>query len=289
MLELRSSPTAAALVAAGSRRLRRDADRFSRRGDEELQARELLEHAAGRELDDDDEVGQQAVRRFSQLLERRARGEPVPYIRGYEEFGGLRFSVGPGAFVPRQSTEFLARQAVRRLRGRRAPIAADLATGVGAVAVVIAHEVPAATVYGTDIAPAALRLARANARANGVLNVRFMAGSLFHPLPPQLRGSFDVVASHPPYVPTSEVGDLPAEVAVFEPIDSLTDDSDDGLGLVRVLVSEARDWLKPGGWLCVEVASDAARSLRSMMSRAGYRDTQSTRGSPYSRVLVGRR
>jgi release factor glutamine methyltransferase len=278
------------LIAAGQKRLLREVDRFSRYGDERLQARELLEHAARGDVYDDDEIDVRTRRRYEGLLERRAKGEPIGYIRGYEEFRGIRLTVRPGAFIPRESTQFLAEQAIRRLRGRKRPVAADIATGIGAVALAIARDVPGATAYGTDISPVALSLARANARRHRLPNVRFLTGSGFEPLPRKLRGSLDVIVSHPPYVPTSEVGELPVELLDFEPVESLTDSSDDGLGFVRMLVRYSRDWLKPDGWLCLEVGPDLARTVRSMLVRAGYRSVRSTHGvSPYTRVLVAKR
>lgn len=278
------------LIEAAHERLRRHVDRFSRYGDERAQARELLEYAAGGELDDDDEIDPRTRVAFEGLVERRAKGEPVPYIRGYEVFLGMRLAVEPGVFIPRETTEFLARQAIRRLRGRTDPVAADLATGVGAVAIAIARHVPNARVYGADISRSAVTMARANARSNGVGNVTFVAGSMFEPLPKRLRGSVDVIASHPPYVATRELRDLPAEVIDFEPVQTLTDSSRDGLGFVRALVLDARAWLKPGGWLCVEIASDLTRTLRSMLSGAGYREIKSTRARRLdTRVVVGRR
>jgi release factor glutamine methyltransferase len=281
--------TAKDLIGAGRKRLLGDASRRSRTGDEAVQALELLWHAAGRELDDDEIIDQQTRRRYEAFLERRVRGEPVPYIRGYEEFNGLRFAVKPGAFIPRQTTEFLAQQAIRRIRRRPNPIAADLACGVGAVAVVMGHEVPTATVYGTDISATALRLARANARANDATNVTFLKGSMFEALPAKLRGSLDVVASHPPYIPSHELDDQPAELIEYEPFHTLTDSSHDGLGLVRVLVADAREWLKPGGWLCIEIAPDMTRYVRTLLVRSGYRDVASTREWEHTRVLVARR
>ena len=288
-MDRRHSKTAHSVVEAGRKALLRYADDFSRRGDERLQARELLEYAAGAELDDEDEIDPLVQNRFASLIKRRSTGEPVAYIRGFEEFRGLRLTVKPGVFIPRQSTEFLAEQAIRRLRRRKDPIAADLATGVGAVALAMADEVPSARVYATDLSPDACRMARKNARLLVSTNVRFLVGSMFDPLPRNLKGSFDVIASHPPYISTSEMSEQPKELG-FEPMTALVGSSEDGMGLIRVLVSDAVVWLKPGGWLCVEVAPDLTRKVRSMMRRAGYDHVAITRGIwDDSRVLVGRR
>jgi release factor glutamine methyltransferase len=281
--------TAKTLIQAGRRRLLKEKERLNRTGDEAIQAQELLEYAAGASLDEDEIVDEETKRRFEALLDRRVRGEPVPYIRGFEEFGGLRMTVRPGVFIPRQTTEFLAAQAVKRIRRRPSPIAADLACGVGAVAILVAREVPDATVYGTDISPDALRLARSNARSNNIANVSFLRGSLFDPIPARYKGRLDVVASHPPYIPAHELAGLPSELIEYEPMHTLTDSSSDGFGLIRMLVAQGREWIKPGGWLCIEIAPDMARGLRSIIVRAGYKEVQSLRGSPHTRVLVAKR
>ena len=107
------------------------------------------------------------------FVDRRATGEPIPYIKGYAEFRGIELRTKPGVFVPRDSSEFLAEQAVRRLRRRRHPVYVDLATGGGTIALAVADEVPEAEVWGADIAGDAVKLARRNADALG-LDARFV-------------------------------------------------------------------------------------------------------------------
>jgi release factor glutamine methyltransferase len=227
--------------------------------------------------------------RYRRLIDRRASGEPIAHILGWTTFRGLRIAVRPGAFVPRQSSELLAESAVRRMRGRRSPIAIDLATGVGPVALAVAHAVRGAEVHGTDISRNAVRQARANAASLGLRNAAFHRGDLFGALPAELRKRVAVITVHPPYVPPAELGDLPVEIRGFEPEDALTDLSVDGLGLLGRTAEEAPDWLRPGGWLLVEVSADRAREVRSRLIRSGYRDVRSTRGWPdISRVIVGR-
>jgi release factor glutamine methyltransferase len=227
--------------------------------------------------------------RYRRLIERRASGEPMAHILGWTTFRDLRIAVRPGTFVPRQSSELLAESAVRRLRGRRSPIAIDLATGVGPVALAVAHAIRGAEVHGTDISRTAVRQARANAASLGLHNASFHCGDLFSPLPAALRKRVAVITAHPPYVPPRELGDLPIEIRGFEPEDALTDFSADGLGLLARTTEEAPDWLRPGGWLLVEVSPDRARDVRSRLVRSSYRDVRSTRGWPdISRVIVGR-
>lgn len=259
------------------------------KGRERIEAEDLLAHVLGDEPDADGEVPAPAGRRFRALIARRATGEPVPYIKGYAEFRGLRLLARPGSFVPRDSTEFLAEQAVRRLRGRRHPVAVDVATGSGPVALAVANEVRTAEVYGLDLSGRAVKLARRNAARLG-LRARFLQGDLFAPLPASLARTVDVVTLHPPYVGRREVKDLPDEIRRFEPAESLTDRSPGGLGLVQRTAQESGSWLRLGGWLLVEVSPDRSRAVAVILRRAGLAEVRSTKGGlGVTRVVVGRR
>ena len=277
------------LIEDARKTILRSKENLSWVGDERDQARQFLELALGRKPKPREDVPLRAQRRFHQLVERRASGEPIPYILGWTEFRDLRLKIGPGAFVPRATSEFLAEQAIRRLRRRPKPVAIDLATGIGPIPLSIAHALPNAEVHGSDISAAPLRQARANARALG-LKVQFHQGSLFEPLPPHLRGRADTVTIHPPYVAAHEVDELPSELKNYEPAESLTDNSKDGTYLARIVADQAHDWLRPGGWLLIEVGSYLARAVKSLMVKSGYEDVRSTEGPlGYTRVIVGRR
>jgi release factor glutamine methyltransferase len=258
-----------------------------------IEAEALLAHVLGEEdpddLDPDRPVDARRRDRFRRLVRRRAGGEPMAHILGWTRFRDLRLTVRPGAFVPRQSSEFLAEQAVRRLRTRRRPILVDLATGAGPVALAAADEVPRAEVHGTDLLATGVHQARANARRLGLRKAHFYTGDLYAPLPRRLRGKVDVVTIHPPYVPKGELHELPLEVRGFEPVEVLTDHSEHGLELVERTADEGWEWLRPGGWVLVEVSPDRARPVKGVLQRAGYRDARSTRGWPdVTRVIAAR-
>jgi release factor glutamine methyltransferase len=256
---------------------------------ERVEAEELLSFLIGPDWKAGDEIPPAAIRRFRKLIARRATGEPVPYIKGYAEFRGLKLIARPGVFVPRDSTEFLAEQAVRRLRGRRHPIAVDLATGSGPVALAVGHEVPGAEVHGADLHAGPIKVAKENARRLGLQRVRFHRGDLFDALPATLRGRIDVITFHPPYVGRKEVRTLPAEVLGFEPLESLTDHSPEGMGLIERAAGEAWDWLRPQGWLLIEVSPDRSRKVATLLRRAGYAEVRSTKGGiAVTRVLTAR-
>ena len=258
---------------------------------EEIEAEDLLAFALDvDEVDPDETVPASVRRRFDQMIIRHATGEPVQFIKGYAEFRGLEMIAKPGVFVPRDSTEFLAEQAVRRLRRRKKAVAVDLATGGGTVALAVANEAKGVRVYGTDLSKDAIKVARRNAERLK-LRATFVTGDLFGSLPRELTGRVDVITLHPPYVARSELADLPDEVLKFEPVHTLTDQSEDGLGLVERTAAESHGWLRKGGWLLIEVSPDRARAVMKVMRVHGFREVRSTKGGEFkiTRVIVGRR
>jgi release factor glutamine methyltransferase len=285
-------PIAGELIDAAEKLLKAsDAVDHPHAGKERIDAEEILAFVLGTdELDGDDEVSPAQARRFGRLIARRETGEPPAYITGSIEFCGLQLTISPGAFIPRQSSEWTAVQALRRLRRRRHPVHVDLATGIGPVPLTVATALPHAEVIGTDIAPSALRLARSNAKRLGVANTTFLRGDLFEPLPRRIRGQIDVISVHPPYVGKRELATLPDEILKFEPEESLTDYSPLGDRILRRVAGESPAWLRPGGWLLVEVSPDRAREVKTTLRRAGLTDVRSTTGGvKVSRVIVGRR
>ena len=257
---------------------------------ERIEAEDLLIHVMGYEPEPDEDIPGSDRREFEALIERRATGEPIPYIKGYAEFRGIELRTKPGVFVPRDSSEFLAEQAVRRLRGRKKPVHVDLATGGGTIALAVADEVPKAQVWGTDVAADAVKLARKNAKMLD-LTATFKRGDLFGALPKSLRGTVDVITLHPPYVPRDEIEDLPDEIRDWEPEHTLTDRSIDGMGLIHRTVEESPAWLRKGGWLLMEVSPDRAKEVKKVFRHGGFEDVESTKGGELrvTRVIVGRR
>jgi release factor glutamine methyltransferase len=172
-----------------------------------------------------------------ELVRRRGKGEPVAYITGTREFYGRPFSVTPDVLVPRPDTETLVQRAVAFLRDRPGAElrVADLGTGSGCIAITLAAEVPGMRVLATDVSPAALDVARANATALGV-EVELVECSWAD----RLEGTFDLLASNPPYVTTEELAGVDRDVRDFEPQGALLG-GDDGLDAYRSLLTSIRD------------------------------------------------
>ncbi|WP_255432174.1 putative protein N(5)-glutamine methyltransferase [Cellulomonas sp. SLBN-39] len=186
---------------------------------------------------------------------RRVGGEPLETVLGWVAFCRRRVGVGPGVFVPRRRTELLARTAVdlARAAGRdgRSPVVVELCCGVGAVAAVMAQDVPGALVHAADVDPVAVAWAARNLGRAGHAHV----GDLFGALPAALRGRVDVLVANAPYVPTAAVATMPVESRAHEPLVAV-DGGADGLDVQRRLLAGAPAWVRPGGCVVVETSLD---------------------------------
>jgi release factor glutamine methyltransferase len=205
------------------------------------------------------------------MTDRRAAGMPLEHVVGWAEFCGLRITVGPGVFVPRRRTEFLVGRAVAGwqaaagdLPGAR-PVVLDLCCGSGAVGVAVAAALGGAELYAADVDPVAVACARRNVVPAGG---QVYEGDLFGPLPAGLRGRVDVLAVNVPYVPTGEIGLLPAEARDHEPRVAL-DGGADGLAVLRRVAAAAAPWLAPGGRLLTEASERQAAAAAAILAGGG--------------------
>ncbi len=202
---------------------------------------------------------------FATLLQRRIAGEPVAYLLGRRGFWTLDLAVSPATLIPRPETERLVELALERLPVGAPLQIADLGTGSGAIALALASERPQAQVLATDMSEAALAVARSNARAHALSNVRFGQGSWYAPLAGE---RFDLIASNPPYIASDDPhlaqGDLR-----FEPSSALASGRD-GLDDIRTLVAGAPTHLRPGGWLLLEHGWDQGAAIRALLEEAGF-------------------
>jgi release factor glutamine methyltransferase len=204
---------------------------------------------------------------YTQALARRSRGEPVQYILGHTEFFGLPFSVAPGVLIPRPETEHLVEEVIRLAAGSPKPRIADIGTGSGAIAVALAHALPAARLWATDLSPEALQIARLNAPRNSVADrITFLAGDLLTPLTGQ---QFDIIASNPPYIPLTDHDSLSVEVRSFEPHSALFA-GEDGLGIYRRLIPDSRALLTSGGWLVMEIGYGQQQAIKTLLETSRY-------------------
>jgi release factor glutamine methyltransferase len=226
---------------------------------------------------------------YAQAIAQRALRRPLQHLTGVQAFWRHEFLVTPDVLIPRPETEFLVEAALRRLDGVAAPVIVDVGTGSGCIALSLAAERPEAAVHATDISPAALAVARANAVRLGLQHrVHFHEGDLLEPAR-LLAGTVDLVASNPPYVSFEDWEGLEPEVRDHEPRRALVPEG--GLaGLYARLFKGASGVLRDGGWALVEVGAGQAEQVSTLARTAGLEVVETVpdlQGIP--RVVVARR
>jgi release factor glutamine methyltransferase len=221
----------------------------------------------------EEQVSSAHTERFFALIARRANREPTQHLTGKQEFWGLEFEVTPDVLIPRPETEHvievaLDRLAVRELRaGRKQTLTGeglqigDIGTGSGCIAIVLAKELPGATIYATDISSTALAVAQRNAkRHNLVETVRFLEGNLLEGIPPLL----DLIVSNPPYVGRREAETLMREVRDHEPEIALYG-GEEGYEFYADLITQAATHLKPTGLLVLELGHNSLPAVQPLL------------------------
>ncbi len=249
-----------------------------------LDAELLLSHVLGKKRIDlylafDETVGAGDLTRFKELIQRRQKREPLQYITGVQEFFGVPIKVTPDVLIPRPETEILVEETLKCLSQRtNVPTyqrtILDLCTGSGCIIAALANELPDATFTGIDISEKAIAIAKENTQ-KWSNRVEFLQGDLFSPLLTHQRTNaptYDVITCNPPYIPSPDFATLQEEVRDYEPKEALVS-GDDGLDIVRVIITEAHHHLKPHAPLVMEIGINQASAVKEFIESAGKYDT----------------
>ena len=211
---------------------------------------------------------QEQLDKIDPLAARRISREPLQHLTGVAHFRHLELSVGRGVFVPRPETESVAQLAIdelNRLDGE--PIAIDLGTGSGAIALSMALEVPSARVFAVEKSTEAFVFTRANFEKYAHTGARLVLGDLANEFE-ELNGVAQVVVSNPPYIPTDaiprdiEVRDFDPELALYG--------GTDGMAVMRLVSSAAKRLLAPGGLLVLEHADSQGDQVCQLLLAQGW-------------------
>jgi len=263
-----AQPTVGELWGALTERMRAP-ELFSE--DARLEAGELLAHAFGVLPG---ELGARQTFRVTEaehnkilsVLARRLSPEPTAYIVGAVEIGGLRFKVDRRGFIPRLDLTVLVEAALAGVPAGASGRALDLASGIGAAGICLAHARPGLQLDLADVSPEAIELARENADLLIPGRAHCWSGDLFAALPPERRGSYRVITANPPWVPDGTF--LPDEVLDHEPTVSFFG-GPDGLDLVRKIIAELPAWLASGGIYSQECDPSQVEKVLGLLREAG--------------------
>ena len=217
-----------------------------------------------------------------ELVRRRGTREPLAYILGEWGFRRLMLKVDRRALIPRPETETVVERCLALVDEVSAPEVIDVGTGTGAIALAIADERPESSVTAIDISEDALALAAENAERGGLAErVRLFHHDLADGLP---GGPYDLVVSNPPYVEPGDLDGLQPEVREWEPREALV-----GEGVTKGVAEAAREVLRPGGALVLEVADGTAAGVSKLLAELGFSSVQATPDlAGRDRVVEGR-
>lgn len=226
------------------------------------------------------EAPKERIEAYEAALKKRAEHVPLQYITGEQEFMGLPFLVNSDVLIPRQDTEILVEEALKKAKpGMRV---LDLCTGSGCIIVSMLKIKHGLSGMASDLSEAALCVAKKNAKRNGV-SPDFVQGDLFEPV----HGTFDLIVSNPPYIPTAEIDGLMPEVKDHEPRMALDGDAD-GLYFYKRIMEEGYPYLKPGGFLMFEIGYDQGAEVSARMRQAGYQEVKTVKDlAGLDRAVIG--
>jgi len=235
---------------------------------------------------DSDRVISTALRdQFNAMVAARARGQPLAYLRGVQEFWSLSLHVNEHVLVPRSETELLVSTALSVVPESRPPRIADLGTGSGAVGLALASELQQASVIALDRSSLALRVARVNRVRCGLDNVMFLQSDWLAAVADQ---AFDIIVANPPYVAADDPLLTESDLR-YEPRQALASGFD-GLDALTGLATQAPRALTAGGWLIMEHGSTHGLAVRSLYSAAGLIEISTLRDlAGLDRVTIGQK
>ena len=255
-----------------------------------------------RPLSEQDAKVQEQIRTYREMIEKRASRIPLQQILGSQEFMGLDFFVNEHVLIPRQDTETLVELVLQEQQGPEKKLL-DLCTGSGCIAISLAVKGGYRSVTATDLSEEALKVAERNAKMHGFAVVSytetqdapeqaghsfiFRQGDLFTAMLQSEAGTFDIITSNPPYIPTAVIATLEPEVREHEPMMAL-DGTGDGLKFYRRIAKEAGAWLKPEGAVYLEIGYDQGKAVSELLSEAGFAKIRVVKDLPgKDRVVCG--
>lgn len=213
---------------------------------------------------------------FRQLVKRASEGEPVAYLIGHKEFFSLDFEVNSSVLIPRPETELLVQWLIRKIRSEyadreQAIRILDIGTGSGCIAIALAKNLSKATeIIAVDKSQAALETAKKNAAKHAMADrISFRESDLFSGVGEEAR--FDFIVSNPPYVTEEDYGNLPKHIKEYEPRDALVA-GEDGLTVIREIVSRGNNFLRSGGYLAMEIGYNQREAVAELLADNGYEE-----------------
>ncbi len=236
-------------------------------------------------MNQEQKVEEEKRQEYEKAIQKIIEGIPMQYITHKQEFYGIPFYVDENVLIPQPDTEILVEEVVSLAKNQQEDIL-DIGTGSGAIGIALASNITSANITISDISKKALEIAKKNAIENKVIQkIKLVQSNLFE----NIEGTFSIIVSNPPYIETEIIKELPKQVQ-NEPILAL-DGGKDGLTFYRKLVEEAPNYLRQGGYLCMEIGYNQKEAVLELLQNSPrYQHTYSKKDlSGNDRIIIAQK
>jgi len=257
--------------------------------DASIEAKHIVSHVLETDihtilLDHDVLCDERAYKKVVQMLYRRISGEPIQYILKSQNFCGFDFYVNAHVLIPRPETELLVEKAIEYISANHTSSVLDLCTGSGCIGISIKKFRPKSQVCASDISRRALSIAKKNAKKLNA-DINYIHSNLFN----QIRASFDIIVSNPPYISHKDYKQLDAKVLDYEPEKALLG-GEDGLDIIKRIIAESIYYLNPNGWLMLEIGYDQKQAVSEFLNEAKFTQIQPFSDyAGFDRIMIGKK
>lgn len=224
-------------------------------------------------INSDRRLDKNTLKEIDEKILRLLAGEPLAYILGYKYFWNQKLYVTKDTLIPRADTEVLVSTVLDDIVDKNAKLKIlDLGTGTGAIGLALAAELVNSQIVAVDLYQQSLDVAKNNAQANNITNVKFIQSSWYTSLD---TGKFDIIVSNPPYIDLADTN-IEQSVKEYEPARALFA-ADNGLADIKEIISQAKNFLNPGGLVYIEHGFTQADAVTALFSQYSFTDIKTVK------------
>ena len=237
----------------------------------------------------EEDIDESKVEIIKTMIDKRKNSYPLQYILGEREFWGMDFKVSEGVLIPRQDTEILIEETLKKLKDNKHKSnlkGFEIGVGSGIISITLLKEIETLTMIGVDINDKAIELTKANALKHEVsYRLCILNSNLFEKI--NKENQFDFIISNPPYIETKVIDSLQEDIKQHEPKLAL-DGGEDGLDFYRAIIEQSKSYISPEGFIAFEIGYNQAEAVKKIFVENGYPNVTIAKDlAGFDRVVIG--
>jgi len=237
----------------------------------------------------EEDIDESKVEIIKTMIDKRKNSYPLQYILGEREFWGMDFKVSEGVLIPRQDTEILIEETLKKLKDNKHKSnlkGFEIGVGSGIISITLLKEIETLTMIGVDINDKAIELTKANALKHEVSDrLCILNSNLFEKI--NKENQFDFIISNPPYIETKVIDSLQEDIKQHEPKLAL-DGGEDGLDFYRAIIEQSKSYISPEGFIAFEIGYNQAEAVKKIFVENGYPNVTVAKDlAGFDRVVIG--